>query len=314
MPRVYKIRIGKKEYKTWRRSSYLLGLLCKIILLRRRLKNFIIRTLRENKVLFYLFIGLILIYSLLFLIDKNDINASFYDDSQLKMYIKYIYSQKDIFITSVITVLFINVVTSVNKRKELLQKRYNIATHIQYSVNDLLYELGADCTIDLKKESYPIRNLLSEDIKNINVIVEKHENIILSILNNVYIVENTDNHKDYEVYDRVLEIKKQLIKTHYDSAKKTIEVIYSLYKELFSYFYSIWNSDKHINDILDSIFMCLIWNLIKAFADTEDDNKKDNNDLEDWQKELVKEKKYDSFNFEEEELEDDDYYSEDDDE
>ena len=42
------------------------------------------------------------------------------------------------------------------------------------------------------------------------------------------------------------------------------------------------------------------------------DNKKDNNDLEDWQKELVKEKKYDTFNFEEEELEDDDYYSEDD--
>ena len=46
----------------------------------------------------------------------------------------------------------------------------------------------------------------------------------------------------------------------------------------------------------------------------KDDNKKDNNDLEDWQKELVKEKKYDTFNFEEEELEDDNYYSEDDDE
>lgn len=58
--------------------------------------------------------------------------------------------------------------------------------------------------------------------------------------------------------------------------------------------------------------MCIIWNLIKAFADTQDDNKKDNNDLEDWQKELVKENKQDSFNFEEEELEDDDYYSEDD--
>ena len=58
--------------------------------------------------------------------------------------------------------------------------------------------------------------------------------------------------------------------------------------------------------------MCLIWNLIKAFADTEDDNKKDNKDLEDWQKELVKENKQDSFNFEEEELEDDDYYSDDD--
>ena len=57
--------------------------------------------------------------------------------------------------------------------------------------------------------------------------------------------------------------------------------------------------------------MCLIWNLIKALADTQDDNKKDNNDLEDWQKELVKENKHDSFNFEEEEIEDDDYYSED---
>lgn len=58
--------------------------------------------------------------------------------------------------------------------------------------------------------------------------------------------------------------------------------------------------------------MCLIWNLIKAFADTQDDNKKDNNNLEDWQNKLVKEGKYNSFNFEEEELEDDDYYSEDD--
>ena len=60
--------------------------------------------------------------------------------------------------------------------------------------------------------------------------------------------------------------------------------------------------------------MCLIWNLIKVFVDTQDDNKKDHNDLDDWQKELVKENKYDSFNFEEEELEDDDYYSEDGDE
>ena len=33
--------------------------------------------------------------------------------------------------------------------------------------------------------------------------------------------------------------------------------------------------------------MCLIWNLIKAFTDAEDDNKKDNNNLEDWQKELI---------------------------
>lgn len=34
--------------------------------------------------------------------------------------------------------------------------------------------------------------------------------------------------------------------------------------------------------------MCLIWNLIKALTDTQDNNKKDNNDLEDWKKELIK--------------------------
>ena len=37
--------------------------------------------------------------------------------------------------------------------------------------------------------------------------------------------------------------------------------------------------------------MCLIWNLIKAFTDTQDDNKKDNNDLEDWQKRISKKKR-----------------------
>ena len=52
--------------------------------------------------------------------------------------------------------------------------------------------------------------------------------------------------------------------------------------------------------------MCLIWNLIKALTDTQDANKKDNNDLEDWKKELIKEKKYDLFNFEEKGLEDND--------
>lgn len=52
--------------------------------------------------------------------------------------------------------------------------------------------------------------------------------------------------------------------------------------------------------------MCLIWILIKALIDIQDNNKKDNSDLEDWKKELIKEKKYDLFNFEEKELEDND--------
>ena len=59
--------------------------------------------------------------------------------------------------------------------------------------------------------------------------------------------------------------------------------------------------------------MCIIMGLIKALVDSQEENKKENNNnLEDWQNKLVKEGKYNSFNFEEEELEDDDYYSEDD--
>ena len=44
----------------------------------------------------------------------------------------------------------------------------------------------------------------------------------------------------------------------------------------------------------------------------EEDNLLDLLGLDDNEKELVKKKEYDSFNFEEEELEDDDYYFEDD--
>ena len=42
------------------------------------------------------------------------------------------------------------------------------------------------------------------------------------------------------------------------------------------------------------------------------ENELNNYNLEDWQKDLIKEGKYDPSNFEEEELEDDDYYEEED--
>ena len=51
--------------------------------------------------------------------------------------------------------------------------------------------------------------------------------------------------------------------------------------------------------------------LIKALVDSQEENKKENNNnLEDWQNKLVKEGKYNSFNFEEEELEADDFVPE----
>ena len=48
-------------------------------------------------------------------------------------------------------------------------------------------------------------------------------------------------------------------------------------------------------------------------TDNEQEEEMDNLDLEDWQKELVREGKYSPFNFEEDDSEDeDDYYHEDD--
>lgn len=50
----------------------------------------------------------------------------------------------------------------------------------------------------------------------------------------------------------------------------------------------------------------------KAFGLFKYLEEQDNNDLDDYQKELIKKGEYDSSNFEEEDLEDDDYYYEDD--
>ena len=50
----------------------------------------------------------------------------------------------------------------------------------------------------------------------------------------------------------------------------------------------------------------------KAFGLFKYLEEQENNELDDYQKELVKKGEYDSSNFEEEELEDDDYYYEDD--
>lgn len=69
MMKKYKIKIGTKTYSTSRRSSYILGLLCKFILTRRIIKRFIKRNMKENKIIFYMFLALIIIYSLFFLIN-----------------------------------------------------------------------------------------------------------------------------------------------------------------------------------------------------------------------------------------------------
>lgn len=55
--------------------------------------------------------------------------------------------------------------------------------------------------------------------------------------------------------------------------------------------------------------MKLLWDILTSL---NENNKQEENNLEDWQKELVKKGEQDSFNFEEEDLEEDDYYYEDD--
>lgn len=73
MMKKYKIKIGTKTYSTHRKSSFILGLLCKFILTRRRVKRFIKRNTKENKIIFYMFFALIIIYSLFFLINIKKI-------------------------------------------------------------------------------------------------------------------------------------------------------------------------------------------------------------------------------------------------
>lgn len=67
--------------------------------------------------------------------------------------------------------------------------------------------------------------------------------------------------------------------------------------------------------------MGLIWELLKAVSDIQDENDKkkqqekemDAYGLEEWQKDLVRKGEYDPWNFEEDgDLEEDDYYYEDD--
>ena len=68
------------------------------------------------------------------------------------------------------------------------------------------------------------------------------------------------------------------------------------------------NDDNQLFDLFD---------LTKLFNNDEDideelESEMDDLNLEEWQKDLVREGKYSPYNFEEEELEEDDYYSEDD--
>ena len=49
------------------------------------------------------------------------------------------------------------------------------------------------------------------------------------------------------------------------------------------------------------------------FLEEQEKENKEDKDLEDWQKKLIKENKYESYNFEEEDLEDDDYYEDEED-
>ena len=68
------------------------------------------------------------------------------------------------------------------------------------------------------------------------------------------------------------------------------------------------NDDNQLFDLFD---------LTKLFNNDEDideelESEMDDLNLEEWQKDLVREGKYSPYDFEEEELEEDDYYSEDD--
>ena len=239
--KIYKIKINpSEEYKTTRRSNYYIIFLCKIILFRRRIRRFIERNLNDSKIMLYLFIFLWFLYTLLFLIDSS----LFFKDNtltiNLKNYFIYIWQKKDVFITSIITVFFINTGMNIYRRKEYLNKRFDICTNIHMYFNDFLSSLGLECDYWINIADTNCKELMGlipdKENKNISNLLTTHKNNILYIIQNNYIVKETGGDISYidEGYT-LSEINSIFLKNKSNSEK--IEIIINNYIQLYYYYH-----------------------------------------------------------------------------
>lgn len=255
MMKKYKIKIGTKTYSTSRRSSYILGLLCKFILTRRRIKRFIKRNMKENKIIFYMFLALIIIYSLFFLIN---IKINYEYNKIYQNYFAFLWEKKDIFIESIIIVLFFNILTSENNRKKGLNQRFELCTSIQIYINNFLASLNYYEVCDLK--NVDIKSILSNipalDESIIDELIKENKEIINSIISKFDLIDEMENDNRNDEKEMIIREINCLYGDKISDIQK-IEIICNTYSLLFNYFYSIWSMDEHINDIIKSIFPTL---------------------------------------------------------
>lgn len=260
MCKVYKVRDKNGGiYKTSRKSYIALLYLCKLVLLRRKVKRFIRRTLKENKILILLFISLLLLYSTFYLFETTVFTTN--GNISLKKYIIYIWNQKDIFITSIGIVLFINIGTNEKNRKYLLEKRFDLCSNIQRNFKEFLIALNYEECINIndKTEKEILENISKIDNKEIDNIIKCHKDNILSLLEKTHIVKEIDGDNG-EVREEEFISQINGININTKDSKEKIKLILNDYKGLYNYFYSIWKQDKVIDKIMDYIIEIIKYN------------------------------------------------------
>ena len=255
MVKKYKIKIGTKTYFTYRRSSYILGLLCKIILARRRVVRFFKRNMMENRIISFMFLALIIIYSLFFIINIKILKINYEYNKVYQNYFAFLWEKKDIFIESIIIVMFFNTLTSENNHKKRLKQRFEVCTSIQIYINNFLASLNYYEACDLK--SIDIKSILPNipalDDSIIDELVKENKEIINSIINKFDLIDEMDNDDRNNEKETIIREINCLYGNKMSNIQK-IEIICNTYSLLFNYFYSIWSMDKHIDNILKIIF------------------------------------------------------------
>ncbi len=249
MDKIYKFKHKNTTYETMRRSNIFLAKICILILYKRRIQRFLKRTMRQNKIIIYMLFMLILLYLFFFFIDTFILNNRF------ESFLIYLWQQKEIFVSSVITVLFLNIIKNIEKRRTLLQERFDICSNIQTYFNDFLELLNYNKREDLKQVDM---NKLLEKIVLLDYTItyeqlkEVKENT-LKIIDKTYIIKQLG---DYDGYIEEEYIRREINSTFHNNKRdlEKIETILWIYSNLFTCFYAVWNQDNHINKIIEAIF------------------------------------------------------------
>ena len=139
-----------------------------------------------------MFLALIIIYSLFFLIN---IKINYEYNKIYQNYFAFLWEKKDIFIESIIIVLFFNILTSENNRKKGLNQRFELCTSIQIYINNFLASLNYYEVCDLK--NVDIKSILSNipalDESIIDELIKENKEIINSIISKFDLIDEMEN-------------------------------------------------------------------------------------------------------------------------